>query len=335
MTDLTNTRHELATLQTYETRIDLYKEQVIGGYLGIGRTLLDAKAAGVVPHGQWETWATQTTGMSIRNVQRCMQAAREIDDQSPLARLDMSKALLLLSSGLGEETRDAIGTAAAEEQIPVSELQERIRQAKAEARAAERDIIALERSAERSRHADEIAMTRKQVNQARQAEMDRQAAAYRQQLADRDAELAEAQAKAAEAEERAKASSATEIAQLRARLDKADSDRRTAQQELLTLKSSQASAAAAGRDQQAGLTADRFARATRTYLMEVGELPYMGTALANTDAGVRDAYLQQLRRIADWLKLAQMALSTQIVEVEDDLDTLLCNGLSDLEVFRA
>lgn len=347
MTDLTNPTRALVTLETYEARIDLYKKQVAGGYLGIGRTLIEAKASGVVPHGQWEDWATRTTGMAIRHVQRCMQVAREIDESSPLARLDMSKAMLLISSGLEEEKRDALGAAAAEEQVSVSELKRRIEAAREETRAAERALASRQSERMQEQHHKEILRVREQERASANSHAEviaaRQVENYRKLLSQRDLDLdrAEAARAAAEAaardaaqtaEKAAKAASAEEVADLRSRLSKADSDRRAAVQELLTLKSTHASAAAAGKDPQVGLTADRFARATRTYLMEVGELPYMGTALSGADASTRDVYLQQLRRIADWLKLAQLALNTQVIEIEGDLDMVF--GSLDLEVLR-
>ena len=118
------------TLADYEARIHLYKEQIGTGYIGIGRTLLEAKEAKVVPHGQWETWVTETTGLTARQAQRCMQAATEIKDGSALARLEMSKALMLLGSGLDEEAREEIAEKAAEEGATVKDLREQLRQAK-------------------------------------------------------------------------------------------------------------------------------------------------------------------------------------------------------------
>ena len=76
----------------------------------ISSAILNSMAAGVVPHGEWETWVERTTGLSARNAQRCMQAATEIKDGSAMARLEMSKALMLLSSGLDEEQREERGT---------------------------------------------------------------------------------------------------------------------------------------------------------------------------------------------------------------------------------
>ena len=118
------------TLADYEARIHLYKEQIGTGYIGIGRTLIEAKDAKVVPHGQWETWVTETTGLTPRQAQRCMQAATEIRDGSAMAKLEMSKALMLLGSGLDEEAREEIAGKAADEGATVKALREEIRQAK-------------------------------------------------------------------------------------------------------------------------------------------------------------------------------------------------------------
>ena len=131
MTMLANrTETRVMTLADYEARIHLYKEQIGTGYIGIGRTLNEAKAAQVVPHGQWEDWVTKTTGLTPRQAQRCMQAATEIKDGSAMARLEMSKALLLLGSGLDEEAREEIAEKAVEEGATVKELREQLRKAK-------------------------------------------------------------------------------------------------------------------------------------------------------------------------------------------------------------
>lgn len=127
-----NVETGVITREGCEARIALYKEQIGTGYIGIGKTLNEAKAAGVVPHGEWEEWATRTTGMEIRYVQRCMQAATEIRDGSQMARLEMSKALMLLSSGLDAETREQVAGKAADEGATVRELREQIKKLKLE-----------------------------------------------------------------------------------------------------------------------------------------------------------------------------------------------------------
>ncbi len=126
----TKTETRVLTLADYEARIHLYKEQIGTGYIGIGRTLNEAKEAKVVPHGQWEAWVTETTGLTPRQAQRCMQAATEIKDGSAMARLEMSKALLLLSSGLDTEQQEEIAEKAADEGATVKALREEIRQTK-------------------------------------------------------------------------------------------------------------------------------------------------------------------------------------------------------------
>ena len=126
----TKTETRALTLADYEARIHLYKEQIGTGYIGIGRTLLEAKEAKVVPHGQWESWVTETTGLTPRQAQRCMQAATEIKDGSAMARLEMSKALMLLGSGLDEEAREEIAGKAVEEGATVKDLREQLKQAK-------------------------------------------------------------------------------------------------------------------------------------------------------------------------------------------------------------
>lgn len=132
MTMLAKTETRVLGIADYEARIQLYKEQAITGYIGIGRTLNEAKAAGVVPHGEWESWVTETTGLNIRQAQRCMKAASEIRDGSFLGQIDMSKAMLLLSSGLEDEQQEALAEQAVKEDSSVRELKEQIRRLKME-----------------------------------------------------------------------------------------------------------------------------------------------------------------------------------------------------------
>ena len=249
--------------------------------------------------------------MSIRNVQRCMQAAREISDGSPLAKLDMSKALLLLSSGLEEEKREAIGAAAAEDQISVKELQRRIAQAKAETRAQCREEAIRDRQFVEQRHKQELSEVRAEAVRGNEDALRRQAQSFREQIADLNEDLQREREAAAQALEAAQASAApsAEVARLRARLEKADADRQAAQQQLLALKAQQATASAGGRE-QTGLTVERFGSAVRAFLVEVGELPYMGAILATADYTERQQYQAYLDRVASWLELARTAVQT-------------------------
>lgn len=141
-----NTEGKLMTIADYEARIHLYREQIGVGYIGIGRTLIEAKEADVVPHGEWEAWVTRNTGLTMRQAQRCMQAAREIRDGSALAKLEMSKALMLLSSGLDEDTQEEIAERTAEEGATVKALRAEIEKQKA--RMAKQDETILDQASE-------------------------------------------------------------------------------------------------------------------------------------------------------------------------------------------
>jgi len=184
MTMLANREERRAlTLQDYEARIYLYREQIGTGYIGIGRTLNEAKEAKVVPHGQWESWVTATTGLTPRQAQRCMQAATEIRDGSAMARLEMSKALLLLSSGLEEESREEIAQRAAEEGATVKQLREEIKQTKLrlvqETGAATEIRDALRRAQEEN---DQLEQQIRATIEGYQRRMDADEETYRKQM---------------------------------------------------------------------------------------------------------------------------------------------------------
>ena len=174
MTMLANrTETRALTLADCEARIHLYKEQIGTGYIGIGRTLLEAKEAKVVPHGQWESWVQETTGLTPRQAQRCMQAATEIKDGTAMARLEMSKALMLLGSGLDEETREEIAGKAVEEGATVKDLREQLRKAKlqiVQETGAATEIRDALRKAEAER--DQIEGQMREMDQAYKARLD-------------------------------------------------------------------------------------------------------------------------------------------------------------------
>lgn len=175
-------------LAVYEERIRLYKEQIGTGYIGIGRTLTEAKQAGVVPHGEWENWVTRTTGLNPRQAQRCMQAAAEIREGSALARLEMSKALMLLSSGLDEETREEVAGKAAEDGATVRQLKAEIQRIRTEkdGALAEAERIRQAKDREDAENAETVKALKLQVIQESGAAAEIRAALKKAE-ADRDA----------------------------------------------------------------------------------------------------------------------------------------------------
>ena len=190
MSMLTVNQGQALSLRDYEIRIALYREQIGTGYIGIGRTLNEAKEAKVVPHGEWESWVERTTGLTARQAQRCMQAATEIREGSAMARLEMSKALLLLGSGLDEETREEIAGRAAEEGATVRQLREEIRQLQAgrdaeQAEAAEAVKALKLQVTQEAGAAAEIRIALKQAAAERDSlaqQMKAQIAAYQQRM---------------------------------------------------------------------------------------------------------------------------------------------------------
>ena len=68
----------LVTLANIEYRISVHMQGTYREILAVGRCLVEAKEAGLVPHGQWEEWVRRNTGMSERQAQRLMQAARNV-----------------------------------------------------------------------------------------------------------------------------------------------------------------------------------------------------------------------------------------------------------------
>ena len=126
----------MTTLAGIERRISLHIQGVYTNILEVGRCLIEAKEGGLVPHGQWESWVQRTTGMSDRSAQRLMQAAREVDPESMMARLPISKIQAILA--LPEPQREAVAVQAVESNMSLRELQATIGNLKKKLKNTER-----------------------------------------------------------------------------------------------------------------------------------------------------------------------------------------------------
>jgi len=310
MTMLANVErnHAPMTLVDYEARIYLYKEQIGTGYIGIGRTLNEAKAAKVVPHGQWEAWVEQTTGMNIQSAQRCMKAARKIKDGSALAQLEMSKALALLSSGLDEDTREGLAQQAVDESESLAALREEIKKKqtameeaiqgaiKTAARAAKAEKQAFD-NAERLKAAQEQAEeARKEAERLREKVMEQS-----QQKADKGIS-AKAQAV---------------IDELRADLEAAERREEKKAQQLQALRDQQNQRAmdSARGLATSGLSAFDLAAAVRAFIGSAGVLPQMGESLRGIAPAERRTLMENIETVAQWVDGARLALG--VVNVDD------------------
>lgn len=306
------------TLADYEARIHLYKEQVGAGFIGIGRTLLEAKEAKVVPHGQWETWVTETTGMTPRQAQRCMQAATEIKDGSALAKLEMSKALMLLGSGLDEEAKEQIAQKAADEGATVKELRERIERQKQEIETAQR--IAADETGRVTKaklealEAKEAADSLRCSLEAKQKENE----SLRGQLEGVKEYVADQKAQAADrARQEATAAARQQIEDLRADLEAAEAreEKRAAELEQLRHEHQQRAMEDARGLSTSTLTGFDLAAAVRAFIGSAGVLPQMGATLRSASAQERETIRQNVETVAAWVDSARVALG--VYEIPD------------------
>ncbi|MBQ8953698.1 MAG: DUF3102 domain-containing protein [Clostridia bacterium] len=297
----------LMTLADYEARIYVYKAQINTGFIGIGRTLNEAKEAKVVPHGQWETWVTTVTGMGLQYAQRCMRAAKEIKDGSALARLDMTKALMLLSSGLNEDTQEELAEKAAEESTTVKELRAEIERQKADLAVFERAAMAAEEKAGR---ANDRAV--RLADREKEARKDAKAA---QVHADACQEITvqlreELEALQAEAGKGISTEAQAIIDGLRADLQAAEKreERRAKQLETLRREHTQRAMDDARSLSTSSLSGFDLAATVRAFIGSAGVLPQMGRTLRTLPLKERETIRQNIDTVAEWVHGARMAL---------------------------
>ena len=299
------------TLADYEARIYLYKEQIGVGYIGIGRTLAEAKEADVVPHGEWEAWVTRTTGLNPRQAQRCMQAAREIKDGSALARLEMSKALMVLSSGLNQEAQEQIARQAADEGATVKQLRAEIEEYKKDlewanqaAAAGTKDVTTAKLEALEAREAAEdmrgaLAEARKENDQLRG-----QLENVKEYVADQRTRAA------ADARQEATTAAQKKIEDLQADLDAAEAreEKRAAELEQLRREHQQRAMDDARGLATSALSGFDLAAAVRAFIGSAGVLPQMGTTLRGASPAERETIRQNIETVAAWVDGARAAL---------------------------
>ena len=336
--------NRMMTIADYEARIYLYKEQIGVGYIGIGRTLIEAKEADVVPHGEWQAWVEGTTGLTLRQAQRCMQAAREIRDGSQMARLEMSKALLLLSSGLDEKQKEELAGRAAEEGATVRELREEIKRLQEDFDAAQHmvksgteETVRLKLEALDSKEAadriradldgarEENRQLRGQLETVREYVEDQKKKAAekareeaRQEFSKKAGREADAVREGYRAKERAwqdaRDAAQRELEDLRADLAAAEKREEKRARELEELRAERQRRAM---DDARGLRADELtgtdiSAAVRSFLGAAGVLPQMGDALRMMNVKEREAVRRNVEAVAAWVEASRAALGARL-----------------------
>ena len=328
MSELIRQEGRALTIHDYEARIAIYREQIGTGYIGIGRTLNEAKESRAVPHGEWESWVTRVTGLTPRQAQRCMQAAKEIREGSAMAQLEMSKALMLLSSGLEEDTREEIAARAVEEGATVKELKAAIEELKREKDRVnvERDqtVKELKLKLVNTTGSLEEAKVRLRKEEQRASAAEGQAKGFYDSLSRERAErrsaydngradghaagLTEGRAEAMREFEKLSG----EVDRLQAELDAAEKREEKRARQLEEMKAArQMEAMDSARSLNAtGMNATDLGAAVRSFIGAAGVLPQMGSSLARMPKEDREAIREMVETVARWVEGARGALGT-------------------------
>lgn len=271
-------------LMRIEARIEYNLTSAYSNIVDIGRCLNEAKEKKLVPHGQWEAWLTEKTGMSTEQAQRWMRIAREVPEGSYLSRLEVSKIREILT--LPEGKREEVARIAVEQDSSVSELKAQIRDMKEQLRAERRQRAKVDTDLDNARNfVDEqrarIDVLRRQLDEAQKATP----------------------------EKGISAEAAKEIERLKRELTDAEAfgnlqseKRREAQMELIKLKNKAA-------EEKAALDSGRFTEAVYAFLREAGQVPQLGKDFSVMSDKDRRGWEIGVGMIRDWLSAAQAALS--------------------------
>lgn len=302
-------------LENIEYRIAIHMQGAYENMLEVGRCLNEAKEAGLVPHGQWETWVRKNTGMSERSAQKLMQAARSVLPGSAMAKLPISKIQAILA--LPEEAREPIAEKAVADDMSLRELQEAVKREKQRAdQLAEINEKTAARAAANSRDAERAIREAQELRQKLQEADDRarslenSRARAIKKLRD---ELDEAKQNAAGG---ISAEAQGEIDRLKAELADAESYaeqqaelRQQAQQELLNQKAQ----AARGETTETAFGAGDLAAAVRAFIGAAGVLPHIGADVARMGSGERAQMRQYVDMVGTWVDGARRALETVVI----------------------
>ncbi len=306
----------IVTLQTIEYRIAIHMQGAYSEMLEVGRCLDEAKESGLVPHGQWEEWVRRNTGMSERQAQKLMQAARSVHAGSAMERLPISKIQAILT--LPEPEREPMAEKAAGGDMSLRALQEEIRRLKlgadAKAQKLETQLKAAKRDAEAylaAKHSlergerdlrDQLKFRRADIDRLEKELEDAKAAAPKTGISP------EAQAEIDRLTE--------ELRDAEAYAERQAEERQSAQSALLSTQAQ----AARGETSADGLrlTASDMAAAVRSFIGAVGVMPHMGMALAWAGEAERRDMLQYVDMVAAWVDGARRALGTVIISGDSE-----------------
>ena len=297
---------KLTELASIEARIHFHVRTAYASIVEVGRCLIEAKATGLIPHGQWEAWVREHAQMTETRAQKLMKIAREVPENSKLSLLPISKIQEILS--LPEPQREAMAQRAQAEDMTVKQLREEI---SAEKRRSEQLRTKYNRAiADRtemeqglSRKAAELAKERKSRRELL-ADMEKN---HRAEVAELRKQITEAKAAPAGISPEAQ----KKIDDLEARLEDAeriaDQQAELRQQTLQALQEAQSRASRGGAAIEEDLTAEAVITAARTFIGCVGYLPH-STKLCAVSQQDRQAIQPHVEMVAKWAEDMRAAL---------------------------
>lgn len=302
----------LVTLANIEYRIAVHIQGAYENLLEVGKALNEAKDANLVPHGQWEAWVLKNTNMSERSAQRLMQAAREVQSGSMMAKLPVTKIQAILA--LPEADREPMAEKAVAENLTLRQLQEEVKAQKAKVAALEgMNKRANERASASENNARQArTMADKAIKRANEAERERdETRMAMEEMASENS--APATGISAEAQ--------AEIDRLTAQLADAEKmaeyqaqQREQAQQQLLDM---QTQAARGELPIQEDLTAEAVGVAARTFMGAVGYVPH-STKLVTMRESDRQEIATYAAMLQQWsedvLRVINNALGAVVIE---------------------
>ncbi|MBQ2700423.1 MAG: DUF3102 domain-containing protein [Clostridia bacterium] len=317
----------LVRLQDIEYRIAHHMNGAYQEFLAVGRCLNEAKEAQLVPHGQWEAWVKRNTGMTERQAQRLMQAARLAAPGSAMEKLPLSKITALLLAP--EEQREALAEKALKENTSVRVLREEVallREQLGMARGSN-DRMRRERD-EEVRKALEKARTKHQEeldakDQAAAAQMDEMRRRLNTQAVEMEQVQAFAQARVEEIQTlKARSEGGGISREAQRRIDQLEKEveeaeayaaqqaqaRQEAQRELLDLQAQAVRGGVMAESEEFDLGV-----AVRTFMGVAGVMPHMGSTLAALPEGKRQELNQYVDMIDTWVQGARKALGMVLV----------------------
>lgn len=224
-------------IETITGEILELKQTAGNAILGIGQRLNEAKA--VLNHGEWLPWLTERVEFSERSAQTFMKLAREWSNPQALADLGSVKALTLLALPPEEreqfmaETHEVDGQEKTVVDMTSRELEKAIRErkealaaaeaAKADAKHAEESRAKMAEDMELAQNLLDAANAEKEAAQATVAELEAKLKALNEAPVEVAVEVDQAAVDKARAEA---------IAEMQAKLDKANSARAKVQDKL-------------------------------------------------------------------------------------------------------